>query len=137
MRRGVCVILVFFLLILGLRTEVAALETSSPAQTKTTEKPTIKEQALKIGVGTATEVRLKKKKKLQGRMGTISSEAFVLQVAEGNRITDRTISFDEVQSLKKAGWSTTKKTAVIVVVVFGILLGVGLIVGAATGSLSN
>ena len=138
MRKAVCVGLVFILLLSGVRSGAANLEESSPAQAETTKKPTIKEQVLQIAVGTPTEVRLQNKEKLRGRMGTISDEGFVLQVAKGNQIEDRTISFTDVRSLKKReGWSTGTKVAVGVLAGLGAFVLVVLVVVAATTGFSN
>lgn len=138
MRKAVCVGLVFILLLSGVRSGAANLEESSPAQAETTKKPTIKEQVLQIAVGTPTEVRLQNKEKLRGRMGTISDEGFVLQVAKGNQIEDRTISFTDVRSLKKReGWSTGTKIAVGVLAGLGAFMLVALVVVAATTGFSN
>ena len=137
MRKVICIGLVFALLLSGLKSGAANVEESSPAQAETAaKKPTIREQAIEIEVGTATKVRLQSKEKLRGRMGTISDEGFVLQVAKGNQIEDRKIAFDEVRSLKKIqGWSTASKVAVGVLAVLGVLIVIG--IAAASGALSN
>jgi len=132
MRKGICIVLLFLFISSSLRIEAAILGTSSPTQAETTKKFAIKERALQIGVGKTMEVRLKNKEKLLGRMGAISNEAFVLHIAKGKQIEARTISFDEVESLKKAGWSTAKKIAVIaefVVIGLGVIV-VGAVLGA-------
>ena len=84
-----------------------------PSAAQDVPKPTIQEQVVEIGQGVVVEVRLKKpKEKLRGRMGEVASGAFTLQIAKGSQLTDRTIAFGDVKSIKTVTKTTSTTTHV-------------------------
>ncbi len=76
-----------------------------PRPELTDKESTFRERVLKIPPGAIVVVRLRNKEKVKGRMGEVTNEAFTVQTAQGNEIEKRTVSFDEVKSIKTA--STT------------------------------
>ena len=64
------------------------------------KKPTLKEQALEIPLGSLIEARLQNKEKLRGRMGEITDDGFRLQHARANKVETRNIAFAELKSIK-------------------------------------
>jgi hypothetical protein len=90
-------------------------------------KPTIQERILlKAPEGTLVHVRLFSKERLRGRITEVKENGFVLKVANGDRIEQREVAFDEVKKLTVKrdgdGMSTGKK------VLLGGLAGVGIFV---------
>jgi len=75
------------------------------------------------------EVRLQAKEKLRRRLGEVSNERFTVKLAKGNKIEDRKIAFDDVNSIKSVGGSKAGRTALYVLVGVGVgLLVVGIVV---------
>lgn len=73
-----------------------------------TPKPTLKEKALAITPGTMVEVRLLTKEKIRGRIGDLTDEGFSLQTAQGTSIQKRSVSFNELKSIKSVGSTGSK-----------------------------
>ena len=76
-----------------------------PRPELTNKESTVRERVLNIPAGAIVVVRLRNKEKVKGRMGDVTDETFTVQTAKGNEIEKRTVSFDEVRSIKTA--STT------------------------------
>lgn len=61
---------------------------------------TVAARVAQIPRGTEIEVRLFNKEKLRGRLGEVSVRGFTLLIATGNRIDERSITFDGVKYIK-------------------------------------
>ncbi len=79
--------------ILETRAETATRLAASP-------QPTLKEQALAIPPGTTVEVKLIKQGKVRGQIGEFTDEGFTVQTAKGNKIEKKSVSFEQVKSIK-------------------------------------
>jgi hypothetical protein len=90
------------------------------------EKPTVREHVLKIPAGAIVVVHLRNKERVKGRLGEVTTEAFTVQTAKGNEIEKRTVSFDEVQSIKTA--STTGHKVGLGLGIAGVGIGVVILV---------
>lgn len=107
----------------GLAASSEAAGAGLAAQRRIFQKRTIQEQVLEIPAGAVVQVRLTSKEKLRGRLGEISPQGFVLKHAQGSKIEERSLAFDEVKSIKyvERGMSTGSKIAL------GALAGVGVL----------
>ena len=61
----------------------------------------IASKVLAIPLGAMVKVRLTNNEKLRGRLREVGDRTFVLRVARNNQIENRTIAFDEVQSISR------------------------------------
>ena len=111
-------------------------EPGRPRPELTNKESTLRERVLKIPAGAIVVVRLRNKEKVKGRMGEVTNEAFTVQTATGNEIEKRTVSFDEVKSIKTA--STTGHKVGLGLTIAGvsagaILLSIAILALAAAG----
>ena len=98
------VCLVLATLIFGgsmLEARVGAASRLPPEETGPERKLTLKERMLEIPPGTMIEVRLREKRKIRGRLGELTDEAFNLTTAEGEKIVTQQIAYTEVKSVKR------------------------------------
>lgn len=77
-----------------------ASRASGRAQQNDSQQQRLKEKAFAITPGTMVEVRLLNKEKVRGRIGDLSDAGFSLQTAKDGTIQKRTVSFDELKSIK-------------------------------------
>ncbi len=129
--------------ILGLGLVVAVIGNSSMAvlvagEEKTSRAESLKEKALAIAPGTMVEVKLVNKEKFRGRIGDLSDAGFTVQTAEGNKIEKKTVSFDQLKSIKtlQGKGSGVSKGVVYVLAGAGALALTGIII-CATGGCSG
>ncbi len=99
------------------------VEARPGSQEKISVKPTVAELVLEMPTGTPVEVRLENKKRLRGKLGEVTDEGFVVQVARGNKVETQNLTFDQVKSLKKIQERQAARTAGYIVV--GALAGLG------------
>lgn len=121
-RAGISLLLSWILCVCPVLLAAAEAAGAAPGtQPPASQKQTIQEKVIEIPAGSTVEVRLKGKEKLRGRLGDISPQGIVLQHAQGGKIEERNIAFDEVRSIKhiEKGMSLGAKIAV------GALAGVG------------
>jgi hypothetical protein len=81
-------------------------------------------------------VKLRKRKKLEGRLTEVSTDGFSLQTLEDGKITEKTIPLDQVKKISDERTSSQKKEAAWLI--GGTALGSGIlavIILAATGAL--
>jgi hypothetical protein len=88
----------------------------------------VKEQVGAIAPQSFVEVRLRSKEKVQGRLGEVTDQGFTMKVAQGDKILDRTLAFDEVKSVKVVNAESHHPYAQYVVL--GALAGVVIVVVA-------
>lgn len=84
------------------------------------KKPTLKEQALEIPVGSQIEARLQNKEKLRGRMGEITDDGFRLQHVRANKVETRNIAFAELKSIKMVERESSGRIALYVLAGVGV-----------------
>jgi len=114
MRQAICTVLASLLLLEPMMLARASAEASVQPQQTNAQQPTLKETLLSIPPQSYVEVRLLDKSKLRGRLGEVTDEGFALQVAQGNKIQNVKVSFDQVKSIKsleKKGTSAGKVIA--------------------------
>ncbi len=100
MRQTICTVLASVMLLEPvLLARATAAETAQP-QENGAQRAMLKETLLSIQPQTFVEVLLFDKSKLRGRLGEVSDEGFALQVAQGNKIQNRSVGFDQVKSIK-------------------------------------
>jgi len=98
------------------------------------QKPSLKEQILQIPAAAQVEVRLLNKERFRGRLGEVSDDGFVVQIARGNRIETRVVAFGDVKSLKQIrNQHTFQHIFIGVAMTVGLLLAVGFAIDAARG----
>jgi translation initiation factor IF-1 len=109
---------------------------SQTPQERSSQKTTLQQKVLEIPAGTLVEVRLKNKEILRGRLGEVHEAGFDVQVAAGDKVEARTIAFDELKSIKKAGGGGTGRfighVALGTAIVIGVLILTGVIMAAAS-----
>ncbi len=110
---------------------------SQSPQAGTSEKTPLQQKVLEIPAGTLVEVRLKNKEKLRGRLGEVHETGFDMQVAAGDKVETRTITFHELKSIKKTEGGGTGRfighVALGTAIVIGVLILTGVIIAAASG----
>jgi hypothetical protein len=94
-----------------------------PAPTPT---QTLKQALIEIPAGSVVEVRLQDKHKLHGTLGALTDSGFELQTVRDGKTQTRTLSFDEVRSVKNQGTvkSIAKKATIVVLVGIGALAAI-------------
>ena len=113
------------------------LEARARASAGVESKPTVPERILEVPQGATIEVHLLNKQKLKGRLGEVTSDAFNLQTAQGNKIETQKIAFADVKSFKQVGETTAKKASNRVIWILagiGVFIGVLIIVGVTAAS---
>jgi hypothetical protein len=100
MYHALCTLLASVLLLGPVMQARAAAESGLRPQEGSAQKPTLKEKLVSMPPQSYVEVRLLDKSKLRGRLGQITDEGFAVQVAQGNKIQNVNVSFDQVKSVK-------------------------------------
>ena len=117
--------LLFLSVLLTLQPAVWA-QAGGSAEAETQEAARIaklKKQAIAIPAGTTIRVRLTTGEKIEGAMGDISDEGFILH-GEGGPQLQRTILFSELKSVQERGPSIARplaKTAILAGVMAGVI----------------
>jgi hypothetical protein len=62
-----------------------------------------KSRVLRLATGTYVEVRLTDGQKIEGRLGDLVEDGFMLQTVNENKLTERLVRFEELQSVKPVG----------------------------------
>jgi len=63
----------------------------------------LKSRVLQLPKGSYVEVRLAGGQRVEGRLGDVVAEGFMLQTVSSNRLTDRLVRFEEMQSVAPLG----------------------------------
>lgn len=79
--------------------------------------------------GSVVDIKTKAKEKITGRLGALASDSFEVQVAIGKSIENRSIRFDDVESVRKHGEHSARNAAGKATI--GILVGAGVVLVAA------
>lgn len=107
-----------------------------PLQGGPQTSPTVQEQVGQIAKGSIIEVKmkLKERKKVTGRLGEVTAEGFAVQVAQGQKVNDLKLRFEDVKSVKeKHGMSPLTKGLIVAGVAVGALALLGGILAATVG----
>lgn len=135
MRQAICTVLASLLLLEPMMLARASAEAGVQPQQTNAQQPTLKETLLSIPPQSYVEVRLLDKSKLRGRLGEVTDEGFALQVAQGNKIQNVKVSFDQVKSVKVVEQKGSKvgKGLLYALAGIGVLFGALFIYAMATG----
>jgi hypothetical protein len=95
----------------------------------------LKSRVLQLPKGSYVEVRLTDGRKIEGRLGDVVNEGFMLQTVSKNRLTDRLVRFEEMQSVTPFGGSQPRAGTLELTVVHGKLI-LGLAAGGVTVGLT-
>ncbi len=104
-------------------------------QTGPDKASTLKEQVQAIPPNTLVQVKLRSKKKINGRLGEITDQGFAIQTVGPDKSENEKISFDDVKSIKSIqGRDKASKVAAYIVVgaAAGVVLSL-ILVGALIG----
>jgi hypothetical protein len=85
---------------------------------------TLKQKVLEIPPQSMVQVKLKTKEKLRGRLGQVTDEGFVIKVAQGQKIEDRTVAFSDVKAIKAANAGSHVGRWIVVGVAAGAIFAV-------------
>ena len=94
-------------------------------------KPDIRAVALEIPSGVPVRIKTTDKKAIQGKLTAVTSDGVTLQVVEKDQVTERTVPFAEMKSIKQT--NKQMSSGVVVLITLGVLYGLGIIVGLALG----
>jgi len=135
---GRCVISLLLVSVLwvqsGLFAKAETARAVATSQASASQKPTLKEQIIQIPTGAQVEVRLLNKERLRGRLGEVSDDGFIIQIAKGNQIETRKVAFSDVKSVKEIRKQHTAAYVFLgVALTLGLLLAVGFAIDAARG----
>ena len=95
-------------------------------------KPTIRERVIAIPAGSIIEVRTNQKQKLVGRIGEVTNDGFLMQVARNDKVEAMTLPYPDVKSVKaiaRPGETEGSKAGrTVAYVILGGLAGIGALV---------
>jgi len=129
MRNLVSVLLTWVLWTNAISGAPRSFAASPESQLPANHKPTLKEQLLEIPAGSIVEVRLKSKEKLRGQLGEVTNDSFTIKHAKGEKIEDRTVTFEEVKSVKPVGQAKARNT--VLTILAGVAIGVVVLIVVA------
>ena len=94
-------------------------------------KPDIRTIALVIPTGALVRIKTTSKQTIQGKLTNTTSEGVTLQVVEKDQITERTVPFADMKSIKQ----TNKPIGVgkTVLIALGMIYGIAFLIGLAFG----
>ncbi|MBZ5594391.1 MAG: hypothetical protein LAP39_19290 [Acidobacteriia bacterium] len=104
-----------------------------PLQAGQQASPTVQEQVGRISKGSIIEVKtkLKKMKRVSGRLGEVTADGFEVQVAQGQKVDNVKLSFADVKSVAEKPQNKGTHPVVWVLAGVGIALTVLLVVALA------
>ena len=91
----------------------------------------LKSRVLQLPKGSYVEVRLADGQKIEGRLGDVVEEGFMLQTVSKNKLTDRLVRFEEMQSVTPFGGSLPRAGTVELTLDHGKVI-LGLAAGGVT-----
>jgi len=97
---------------------LAAVKAPAPQDSRLQKPPTLKEKLLEVDPGTMLLVKLSSNENLRGRLPSMTDDGFTLQIAKGDKLSERTVAFSDVKSLKVEGKHGAART-----VGYGVLWG--------------
>jgi hypothetical protein len=127
--------LILFIVAAGQTAEIAFAQGQRPsvasAQEDEGSSDVLKTRVLQLPKGSYVEVRLTGGRKIEGRLGDVVAEGFMLQAVSKNRLTDRLVRFEEMQTVTPLGGFQPGGGAVELTLDQG-----NLVVGVATGGVN-
>ena len=94
-------------------------------------KPDIRAIALEIPAGVPVRIKTTDKNTVQGKLTAVTSDGVTLQAVDKDQITERTVPFAQMKSIKQTNKPMSAVAAVLITL--GVLYGIGLIIGLAIG----
>lgn len=94
-------------------------------------KSDVQTVALTIPTGVPVRIKTTAKQTIQGKLIGVESDSVILQIVERDRITERTVPFAQMKSIKQT--NKPMSAGGVVLITLGVLYGIGLIIGLALG----
>lgn len=90
-------------------------------------KPSIRAATLEIPTGAMVRIKTTGKQTIHGKLVNISEEAVTLQLIENDRITERSVPFANVKSIRQTDKPMSAGKGV--VIVLGVFIGLAWLIG--------